>query len=60
MAAGGGIRAGDLSDAERERLRLRWYALTCRRSEALLRRAGIVLPPELQRKHSTAFGFTTK
>ena len=60
VAAGGGIHAGDLSEDERERLRLRWFALTCRHSEAILRRAGVVLPPDLRRKHGRAFGYTTK
>ena len=60
ITAAGGVAAGDLAAAERRRLLLRWMMLSVKNAQPLLRRAGVELPPELRKTHSTVLGFTTR
>ncbi len=60
ITAAGGVAAGDLAAAERRRLLLRWMMLSVKNAQPLLRRAGVELPSELRKTHSTVLGFTTR
>ena len=59
VAAAGGLEP-DLSNEAKNELLLRWYMLSVRAAEPLLRRAGVVLDADLLRTKSTVLGYSTR
>lgn len=51
---------GDLDDALKRRLLLRWMMLSVKGATPILERAGVQLPPDARKLHTSILGFTTR